>query len=285
METLRAGRRAPRTATTWIAVALGLCGCNGGGLGGAFGFGCSPAGRAQAEPMAGSVLATGGVSAPPVGADGSTIESGQPDDGVAPRADLGVGNGSDVITIGDSWMNAFLAGIQQSLVRVAMQPYRTYGVGGTRLLNGQIPRQYTQAKQANPDIKTVIMTGGGNDIIQVPGLQENCEMEGEQCGEVVTDILDGLSSLWAEMAADGVQDVVYVMYSEPDSNDVDFEMPDGDSAVVRCAEVPEPLRCHTLATGTIVMGDLPDTIHPSGAGFDRIAVAVYDLMVEQGMRR
>jgi hypothetical protein len=33
------------------------------------------------------------------------------------------------------------------------------------------------------------------------------------------------------------------------------------------------------------MGDIPDGIHPSTAAAGRIGQAVYDLMVERGMRR
>jgi hypothetical protein len=57
-------------------------------------------------------------------------------------------------------------GIQDSLRKVSGQRYRVYGVGGTQLLNGQIPNQYSQAKRDYPNIKTVIMTGGGNDLLR-----------------------------------------------------------------------------------------------------------------------
>ena len=46
-----------------------------------------------------------------------------------------------------------------------------------------------------------------------------------------------------------------------------------------------PLRCHRLETLDIVMGDIPDDIHPSAVAFDRLGVAVFDLMTKQGMRR
>ena len=201
------------------------------------------------------------------------------------REDLGEGDGSDVITIGDSWMDTITSGIERALVRVAGQPYRQYGVPGTRLLSEQIPDQYKAAKRADPDIKTVVMTGGGNDIIQVPGLREDCDAGGDLCGQEVGKILDRLTSLWEEMSMDGVQDVVYVQYSDPEGNDVDFALPDGDSVKTRCAAVPAPLRCHTLETNVLVMQDIPDGIHPSAAGFERIAKGVYELMVDQGMRR
>jgi hypothetical protein len=231
--------------------------------------------------------ATGGTGAAGMmGSDaGVMTDAGMMEPEPEPREDLGEGDGSDVITIGDSWMSLGFNGIQQSLVRVSGQPYRTYGVAATRLLNGAIPDQYTRAKNANADIKTVVMTGGGNDIIMVPGLREDCAAGLPRCGEVITEILDTLSALWDEMAADGVQDVIYVQYSNPEGNNVSFMLPDGDGVAARCEATPAPLRCHRLETLDIVMGDIPDGIHPSGAAYDRIGQEVHDMMVERGMRR
>ncbi len=259
----------------------------GAGTGGA----ASPADAG--ERPSGSMNEAGAAAPTPTDAGAPAEPAGEPQDAgsatsdaaTEPREDLGKGDGSDVVTIGDSWMSLGRSGIQQSLVRVSGQPYRTYGVGGTRLLNDQIPNQYASAKREDEDIKTVVMTGGGNDIIQVPGLREDCAMGGSQCGMVLGQILDRLSELWMEMAADGVADVVYVQYSNPEGNNVDFRTPDGDGVEKRCAEVPSPLRCHRLETLDIVMGDIPDGVHPSAAGYDRIGDAVHKLMVEQGMRR
>ena len=82
------------------------------------------------------------------------------------REDLGKGTGGDVVTIGDSWMDYVLGGggIQAGLDRAGTN-YRHYALSGTQLLDGVIPRQYDRAKAANADIKTVLMTGGGNDIM------------------------------------------------------------------------------------------------------------------------
>jgi hypothetical protein len=276
-----------------------------GVVGGAAAVGGTAAGAAGAAGTVGvggagaSAGAGGTAGMPPVSMAGAGAggEPGiEPDAGIAggdggiideppPREDLGEGTGSDVITIGDSWMSLGFTGIQQSLVAVSGQPYRTYGRGGTRLLNEVIPDQYEAAKSEDAEIKTVVMTGGGNDIIQVPGLRDDCAAGGMQCAEVTGMILDRISALWAEMAADGVQDVIYVQYSNPEGNNVDFALPSGDGLAPRCEDVPAPLRCHRLETLDIVMGDIPDGIHPSAAGYDRIGQAVHDMMVERGMRR
>ena len=202
------------------------------------------------------------------------------------RMDLGKGDGKDVITIGDSWMNLGTSGIQQSVKKASgNQPYRMYGVPGTRLLDNVIPNQYNSAKRADANIKTVIMTGGGNDIIQVPGLKDDCTAMGAQCKMVVTQILDRLGKLWDTMSTDGVTDVIYVQYSNPEGMNVDWSLSATDNVHTRCAAVKAPLHCHTLETLDIVKGDIPDGIHPSGPAFDRIGKALFDLMTKEGMRR
>jgi hypothetical protein len=211
-----------------------------------------------------------------------------------PHADLGKGDGSDVLMIGDSWMSLGSAnsGIQGGILKASGQPYRANGIGGTTLLGegvldaifASIPVQYEQAIQADPDVKTVIMTAGGNDILQT-GLQDDCKMMGDACGAQVTRVLDALSKLWAEMAGDGVQDIVYILYATPEGTSVDFMLPSGDGAKKRCAAVPAPTRCHIVETLATVMGDIPDDIHPSQVASDRIGKVVVDLMAAQGMRR
>lgn len=285
------GAFAPMTAGTGAAAGSPATAAGSGAItgmaGGAAGMaagGMAGAGAPSVPPIAGSGGAAGMQGMPATDAGMMIGDAGMVDE-PPPRPDLGEGDGSDVITIGDSWMSLGSIGIQQSLVEVSGQPYRTYGRGGTRLLNEAIPNQYGTAKAADPDIKTVVMTGGGNDIIQVPGLRDDCAAGGMQCSEVVGSILDRLTTLWEEMAADGVQDVIYVQYSNPEGNNVDFALPNGDGIGPRCADTPEPLRCHRVETLDIVMGDIPDGIHPSGAAYDRIGQAVYDLMSERGMRR
>ena len=57
------------------------------------------------------------------------------------------------------------------------------------------------------------MTGGGNDIIQNPGLQSDCQTGGEQCKEIRMKMVEALDKLWTQMATDGVKDIVYVRYA------------------------------------------------------------------------
>jgi hypothetical protein len=244
--------------------------------------------------VGGSAAGTGGTGggAPPAGGSGGSggsagevPDAGTPEpDAMVVDEDLGEGDGSDVITIGDSWMSLGLEGIQQSLVEVSGQPYRTYGVAGTRMLNGQIPGQYDRAVGVDPDIQTVIMTGGGNDVL-LTGLSGACASGTMSCLTQLEAITAELNELWAKMAADGVRDVVYMMYAKDAGDGLAPSLMHDQRLMTACDSVPEPLDCHLMFTDEFVMGQYRDGVHPTGAGYDRLGQAVYDLMVAEGMRR
>lgn len=212
------------------------------------------------------------IDVPQDASTGSTTADGGGE--TAAHEDLGKGDGKDVIAIGDSWMSLIGTGIQQSLVKVSMQPYRTYGVAATQLLNGQIPGQYASAKRADPDIKTVVMTGGGNDII----------LAGRDPKTTIPMIAKRLDELWTEMGKDGVKDVVYVEYSEGGDNGPNVRL--GIETVGPVCMNHKAVRCHFLLSDPIINKQLrPDGIHPTDAGYDKLGKAVFDLMVSEGMRR
>jgi len=228
-----------------------------------------------AAGASGTATAAAGTSGGSASAAGAAAET--------PREDLGKGDGSDVIAIGDSWMNLGATGIQQSLLRLSMQPYRVAGVPGVRLLDEVIPRQYTAAKRANPDIKTVVMTGGGNDIL-LTGAGADRSTAGPATRGQIDMIADRLVKLWDEMGADGVKDIVYIEYSRGGGS---------EAAVNYATEKIKPLcdefvatRCHWIDADDFLMMMLSlDGIHPTGDGCDKIATGVITLMEKEGMRR
>ncbi|MEY4508404.1 MAG: hypothetical protein RLZZ450_526 [Pseudomonadota bacterium] len=197
------------------------------------------------------------------------------------RADLGKGDGKDVVTIGDSWMSGPVggAGIQAGLDRAGTK-YRHYAVTATTLLSGQIPGQYDDAKRANPKISTVIMTGGGNDVMFTGGA---CSTP-EACAEFSGKITAALNTLWTKMADDGVKDVIYVAYSE-NAGSTPVENRGASKAVAQICYSGR-ISCHTVATTDIIAkSDLADGIHPGTAGNNRIAMRVLAMMEERKMRR
>lgn len=215
-------------------------------------------------------------------------------DATAPeeRVDLGVGNGSDVIMMGDSWMSLLFDGIQPAFTS-AGKKYRGYGAPGVKLsypggLGPLIPTQWDRAVRENPNIKTVIMTGGGNDVLLGGSERDDCPRGGPKCKVLLTNIIKTLNQLWEKMAAAGVKDVVYIGYSEGAGGgsatpEITNTTTNGTGAA--CLAM-KSLRCTPLDTTSIVKRRLkPDGIHPVQAANVDIAVAVYKIMEEKGMRR
>jgi hypothetical protein len=264
-----------------------------GGVGGAGAGGTAGGAGAAGTMNVGGQGGTAGTDAAGTGGTAGTMVAGgegggggmemlpDPDAGMMPpeREDLGMGDGQDVVTIGDSWMSYFLnsGGIEGALDRAGTD-YRHYGVAGTTL-GSSIPPQWDSAKRAGADIKTVIMTGGGNDIMFGGGCatKESCEM-------AVQMIADMLDELWTQMSNDGVLDVVYIQYSKNAGSTPAENRPATSPTPSIC--ITGPLRCHTVPTTDLVAaGDTVDGIHPTRAANDRIAAAVLELMETQGIRR
>lgn len=232
------------------------------------------------------------------GADADDKGDGDKTSEMSPSSkDEGMGDGKDVITIGDSWMNLDnMVGIQQSLEKASARDYRNYGVPGTKLLDEVIPNQYEAAKKEGP-IKTVIMTGGGNDILQDPILLLTACLDpqwtdGGACSQQIDKVADRLVKLWAEMAQDGVKDVVIVGYS---AKTAPFGLGSTKKSITYsntkipplCEKVPAPLRCSTIDTDMLVpdLATRNDGIHPDDASYDKLGQAIWELMEEKGMRR
>ena len=201
------------------------------------------------------------------------------------REDLGVGDGKDVIMMGDSWMSGalcFSAGCQQginaAITSVGKKKYRNYAISATQLSTGAIPRQFQQALRANKDIKTVIMTGGGNDVL-IGGAS------GAQAG---TLIMNELNKLWTTMSEAGVKDIVYIQYSSSAGGAASRGTRVDDSAPAPAIPICQkgPVICHSVPTSDIISrSDLADGIHPGAAGNRRIAQRVLKLMEERKIRR
>jgi len=226
------------------------------------------------------------VEASPDAGGGSGGDASLPDE---EGEDLGEGDGKDVITIGDSWMNLTrTSGIEQSLEKVSGRDYRNFGVSGTRLLDEVIPRQYASAKAQDPDIKTVVMTGGGNDILQAKLLDCVDSAFGDACKAQIDMVGARLVKLWEEMSKDGVRDVVIIGYTKKAmllGTLVKSAEYSNETIPPLCAAVKPPLRCHALDADMVFDGTLRDGIHPTDPGYDAIAKGVWELMQKEGMRR
>jgi hypothetical protein len=293
-----AGTGAPLPATAGMLATApagasgGVAGATGGGVAGAAGSvtaGASAAaggGAAGMAAVAGSTAiggaagaATAGMGVPAAGSGataGASGAAGMP----AMRMDLGKGDGSDVVTIGDSWMSYALngGGIEAGLRTASMQRYRNYAVAGTMLLDEVIPRQYASAKRANPNIKTVVMTGGGNDV-----LTNTCT---GQCKDVVDRVAARLGQLRTVMATDGVEDVIMISYGYPADQNRHAALDYSRSLLVQQCKKTDKPRCHFIDPVQQLMGKIStDGIHPTTEGYDILGQMAWDLMKAEGVRR
>jgi lysophospholipase L1-like esterase len=236
----------------------------------------APAAAGASGGAAGAPASTAaaGAAAPAAGSGGAPASSDE-------HEDLGMGDGSDVITVGDSWMSYAIngGGIETGLLAASGQRYRTYGVAGTMLLDEVIPNQYETAKRQNPDIKTVVMTGGGNDLLLTGMTAGGC---GEGCKSTIDKVTQRLVEMWDEMAADGVQDVIYIEYSRGGTNEPGVSYAN-EVIPPKCAAAP--VRCHFIDSDIFIMKQLIDGVHPTADGCQKLGKAAFDLMVEKGMRR
>jgi hypothetical protein len=239
--------------------------------------------RSADGPAGTGAAGAGGASGASETNTAGSPSAGSPATPPTEREDLGQGDGSDVVTIGDSWMSFFAngGGIEAGLRAASMQPYRNYGVAGTMLLDEVIPNQYAAAKRDNPDIKTVVMTGGGNDLL-LTGMAGGSGCT-ESCMSTIDKVAARLEALWQEMGDDGVQDLVYIEYSQGGDNGASVAY--GHTKLVPLCEATAPLRCHLLHSDDFIMMMLLDGVHPTADGCSKLGQATYDLMEQQGMRR
>jgi hypothetical protein len=257
---------------------------------------------ADAGPRADSAVAPADAGVTPAWdagqyADGGEAGDASADAAVPARPDLGKGDGRDVVLLGDSWMSNTLqlvgtgGGIAPSLINLTKQGYRNYAVQGVMLLEADlfgpaIPTQWDDAVRENPNIATVVMTAGGNDIIQDSSVSDACASGGPACTKKLADILAALESLWARLSSSGVKDIVHVTYSSAAGSVKDFDKNVADLEAA-CAAVPAPTRCHLVkSTPLVAKSDLAiDGIHPLKSANDRIASTISALMSAAGMRR
>lgn len=130
-----------------------------------------------------------------------------------------------VITVGDS-IFALSGDLQDFLESYAGETFRRYTLSGAELKGGIIATdvytQYDIAKNDNPNIDTVVMDGGGNDIL-IPAITlfdpYNCKTQWYQfgrlssrCKNFIDDIYVDAVNLLNKMDNDGVDNVIYLGY-------------------------------------------------------------------------
>ncbi len=121
-----------------------------------------------------------------------------------------------VVMLGDSIFD-YTDQETKFLEELSGSTYRHYYISGAELTGGlvdSIPEQYQKAINDGP-IRTVIMDGGGNDVL-IGGLSQCSTVYGTALPQACLDILDEVSAtteqLLLQLAADGVQNVIWQGY-------------------------------------------------------------------------
>jgi hypothetical protein len=298
-------------------------GSGGGDEGGASGAGSSSSGSAGDD---------GGGSSSSSGAS----SSGGSSSGAAACV-KGQVPASKVVMIGDSYLDPTFSNAATDLFALAQgagslpanTTYRHYYLGGAAMNNGalglNIPYQYeNQAKTdiavTNPaSIDTIIMDGGGNDIlIDQQSCLTNPPPGNAACTSAITGAINRAGSLMQEMASNGVKHIVYFFYPHldpagggllptpsPDVNvTLDYAAPLAQQVCCGTTFTPAasttssaPYTCKGTTSGTdcifvdirpafeghtsdYIKSGTGDHVHPSPAGAQVIANLVWQTMVD-----
>jgi hypothetical protein len=225
---------------------------------------------------------SGGATRPTADAGGAITELDAGDDGSSPGNGTDAAAGGDgasgsagkvqpseVVMLGDSYMDPSFGNVGPTLMTIANKTWRPYYLGGASINGGDgqfnIPYQfYNMAVTDNPDIKVIVMDGGGNDLLLNNRQCLTTPVMGDTaCHMVISDVVAKAQMLLNDMPNHGVQDILYLfyphidtttIYTGPDSNDwLDYAYPLAAQAC--CGSGAQPagaadLTCH----GTPVAG-------------------------------
>ena len=208
-----------------------------------------------------------------------------------------------VVWIGDSIFA--LSGEEANVLEeLSGQTYRTYYVSGAQMDGGfvrTIPAQYTQAKNADRNIRTVIMDGGGNDVLIGANGACDASYPNGQLSQACYNIIDKVeavnNSLWQDMINDGVKNIVdqgYYFSSDKDLwvvSDVfqnrtkqEFAKMAAKNTGVKMVFV-EPKDNPYFDKSKVSSYTVSDGIHPTDAASAELANMLWDAMVSNGIEQ
>jgi lysophospholipase L1-like esterase len=216
-----------------------------------------------------------------------------------------------VVMLGDSYMD--LGNVGPTIQKDANATYRTYYLAGAAMNygtgQGNIPYQFdNMAVTDNPDIKVVIMDGGGNDILINNSQCLNTPTAGDtMCHMVIDQSVARGQQLLQDGVSKGVKYIAYFFYPHIDPNVganasdwLDYAAP--KVAQICCgsstpAQGASDYTCHGTALGIdcVFIDTRPefmghnmssgtdywfqaDGIHPNQSGADAISAKVWAQM-------
>jgi len=200
---------------------------------------------------------------------------------------------NDVITLGDSIFD--LNGvIQATLEDNAGETFRNYTQSGAEISGGSlapsVESQYATANATNGAIDTVVMDGGGNDILIPATLFDpyGCRTKwyrwnpSQSCVNLLGDIYVSGVNLLNQMDVDGVQDVVWLGYYELPRGNANLTeiLLLGDAYLDHACNTATTANCHYVSTlGTVPASQvISDDIHPTPEGSVNLAGQIWPVL-------
>lgn len=182
--------------------------------------------------------------------------------------------------------------------------YRTYYKSGAQMEGGliqTIPSQYAQAVREDRNIRTVIMNGGGNDVLI--GAGGSCDATypngtlSAACYRIIDTVESVNKALWQDMVDDGVKNIVNQgYYYSTDTalrlvSDV-FQNRTKQEFAAFAARNPgikavfiEPKDNPYFAFSRASSYTVLDGIHPTDAASAELANMLWDAMVANGIEQ
>jgi hypothetical protein len=192
---------------------------------------------------------------------------------------------NQVLVIGDSFfatthqITAYLEGLARDAGAVSVgERYRDRSslLGNALALGGTgIADQYTSGI-SEADVKVVIMDGGGADA-----LLGSCDSANASCA-VISAAVAAAQALFAKMATDSVEHVVYAFYPDPGDANVKAKV-DALRPLLQSACQDAPLPCHWLDLRAVFAEHYAeyvqaDQLNPTDAGARASAAAIWATM-------
>ncbi|MEM8560905.1 MAG: SGNH/GDSL hydrolase family protein [Pseudomonadota bacterium] len=208
---------------------------------------------------------------------------------------IGDADNDQVITLGDSIFQ--LSGeLQANLEAEAGETFRRYTQSGAELSGGTLApsvyEQYSIALGDNPDIDTIVMNGGGNDILipAILGDPYGCRTQwwkfgrlSRSCRNYIDDIYVEAVNLLNTMQQDlnGEVDVIYLgyYYTKGFVDNLEEAVDYGDGALDRACENATVSCTFVDPRATIRDSDIiADGIHPASSGSQKLADLIWPVL-------
>lgn len=244
---------------------------------------------AAAEPASSSVSETATDDSTVIDTTSSSPTTSEPSESsdAPPPNNCGQSgmNPNNLLLIGDSFFaathqtTAYLEGFARAAgVLAEGERYRDGSrMVGNSLAGGGIREQYLTALDDGP-VQVVLMNGGGADAFMAP-----CDAPYDACAELL-DAVAAAEALFAEMATNGVTDVVYAFYPDSELDEVrarvDFLRPQLESVCANATLACRWVDLRQTFDGFMDTYIAPDGSLPTAAGSQATARAIWAVMQE-----